>query len=72
MDPASFPATNNHNAMRTWIFSAAMAAALPLVAMPGNDGPITTDHCSDGQYALSGIGPAGIFPNPANGHVNIV
>ncbi|HRN36857.1 MAG TPA: T9SS type A sorting domain-containing protein [Flavobacteriales bacterium] len=58
--------------MRTWILSAAMAATLPLVAMPGNDGPFITDHWTNGQYAQAELGPVGVFPNPANSQVNIV
>jgi hypothetical protein len=72
MDLALPRMTNNHNAMRTLILSAAMAAALPLVAMPGNDGPFATDHWTEGQYAQQELGPVGIYPNPASGSVNII
>ncbi|MBS1570668.1 MAG: T9SS type A sorting domain-containing protein [Bacteroidetes bacterium] len=58
--------------MRTWILSAAMAAALPLVAMPGNDGPFTTDHWTTGQFAQRDLGMIGMYPNPASGQVNII
>ena len=58
--------------MKTWILSAAMAAALPLMASPGNDGPFTTDHWTTCQVAQRDLGIIGMYPNPASGQVNII
>ncbi len=50
-----------------------MAAALPLLATtPGGDGPFTTTHWSNGQFAQQNSGPIGLFPNPASGEVNLI
>lgn len=57
--------------MRTVIFAAAVVAALSTAAMPGSDGPYTTNHWTTGQYAQQSIGVVNIFPNPASDHVNI-
>lgn len=57
--------------MRTVIFAAAVAVALSAAAMPGNDGPYTTTHWTNGQYAQQSSGIVNIFPNPASDRVNI-
>ena len=57
--------------MRTVIFAGALAVALSTVAMPVSDGPYTTNHWTDGQYAQQTSGMVNIYPNPASDRVNI-
>lgn len=72
MDLAAFGCTKYRNAMRTVIFAAAVAAALSTAAMPGNDGPFTTNEWTNGLYAQPGEGPVRIFPDPATDRFNII
>ncbi|MBZ0204868.1 MAG: T9SS type A sorting domain-containing protein [Flavobacteriales bacterium] len=58
--------------MRTMTFIAAVAVALSTAAMPGSDGPYTSNHWTNGQYAQQLSGPVNIFPNPASQQVNVV
>ena len=57
--------------MRTVIFAAAVVVAFSTAAMPGSDGPYTTEHWTNGQYAQQTTGVVNIFPNPASDQVNI-
>ncbi len=57
--------------MRTVIFAAAVVVAFSTAAMPGNDGPYTTEHWTNGQYAQQSEGAVNLFPNPASDQVSI-
>lgn len=61
----------NKIAMRTLLIAAAMATTMSVAAFSGGDGPFTTQHWTDGQYAQQDLGQVGIFPNPASGQVSI-
>ncbi len=58
--------------MRTVIFAVAVVAALSTAAMPGSDGPFTTEHWTNGLYAQQTSGPVALYPNPASNEVNII
>ena len=59
-------------AMRSVIFAAAVAATLSTAAMPGSDGPFTTNNWTSGLYSQQVDGPVNVFPNPASQQVNVV
>lgn len=62
----------NEKAMRTLLIAAAMATTMSVAAFSGGDGPFTTQHWTDGQYAQRELGQVGVYPNPASGQVNII
>lgn len=57
--------------MKTVILAAAMAAALSVAAMPGNEGPLTRSTWTHGLYAQHVEGQVGLYPNPAHERVNV-
>ena len=54
------------------MIAAAMATTLAVAAFSGGDGPFTTQHWTNGQYAQRDLGQVGVFPNPASGQVSII